>query len=156
MLALGMKNSGLHQSVVMLTGTITFLFIKSCTAVSAPSLYRSGTRLPVTFLGIALGFRLMRIGSPFIGSGLSSSLNMSSNSDVNSFDSNLTVVQKQNSSMLFNIVFGNPCDNCFNSLRCLIPQRMSSRAPLSFLSAKLMSALNWFSSSHAFLSCGCK
>ena len=87
MSAFGTKNAGLHQSAVMLTGTFTFLFIKSCTTESAPASYRSGTLLaPVTFLGIAFGFKLIHIWSPFIRSGLSSSLNMSSNSDVNSSD----------------------------------------------------------------------
>ena len=119
MSALGTKNAGLHQSAVMLTGTITFLFIRSCTTASAPSSYRSGTRLaPVTFLGVALGFRLIRIGSPFIGSGLSSSLNVSSNSDVKLSDNNLMVVLKQNSSLSFKIVFGNPCGIRSNSFRC--------------------------------------
>ena len=68
MSALGTKKAGLPQSVVMLTGTMTFLFIRSCTTESAPSSYHRGTRLaPVTFLGIVFGFRRIRIGSPFIG-----------------------------------------------------------------------------------------
>ena len=45
MSALGTKNAGLPQSVVMLTGTITFLFIRSCTTETAPFSYWSGTRL---------------------------------------------------------------------------------------------------------------
>ena len=58
-----------------------------CEQVSAPSSFlRETRRAPVTFFGIALGFKLIRIGSPFIGSGLSSSLSMSSNSVVNSLD----------------------------------------------------------------------
>ena len=66
MSALGTKNAGLHQPVVMLTGTITFLFIKSWTTVSAPSLYQSRARLaPVAFLGIASDYRLLGIGSLF-------------------------------------------------------------------------------------------
>ena len=60
MSALGARKAGLHQYVVMLTGTMTFLSIKSCTTESAPSSYRRGTRLAsVTFLGTALGFKLI-------------------------------------------------------------------------------------------------
>ena len=52
MSAFGTKNAGLHQSVVMLTDTMTFLFIRSCTTKSAASSYLSDTRLaPVTFFG---------------------------------------------------------------------------------------------------------
>ena len=139
--ALGTKNAGLHQSVVMLTGTMTLLFIKSWTTASAPSSYRSGTCLaPATFLGITLSFRLMRIGSPFIGRGLSSSLKMSSNSVVNSSDNSLTVVLKQNSSWSFSsIVFGNPCGIRLNSLRCFIP---CSIAPLSYPASLLAYSLS--------------
>ena len=93
--------------------------------MSAPSSYLSGTSLaPVTFFGIAFGFRLICIGSPFIGSGLSSSLRMSLNSVVNSWDS--MVVQKQNSLLLFRIVLGNPCGIRLNSFRCFIPHSISS------------------------------
>ena len=120
-----------------------FFFLKSCTTASAPSSYRSGTCLAaVTFLGIALGFRLMSIGSPLMGSGFSSSLNMLSNSDVNPSDNNLTVVLKENSSLSFNIVFGNPCGIGLISPKACHHPSLSSQAPLSFLFVKLMSAPN--------------
>ena len=44
MSALGMKNTGLYQSVVVYTGPMAFLFIRSCTTVSAPFSYlRAGS-----------------------------------------------------------------------------------------------------------------
>ena len=45
---------------------------------------------------------------------------------MNSSDSNLMVVLKQNSSFSLSIVLGNPCGILLNSLRCFIPQNMSS------------------------------
>ena len=39
MSALGTKKTGLHQSVVMLTGTMTFLFIRSFTTESVGQLF---------------------------------------------------------------------------------------------------------------------
>ena len=96
-------------SVVVLAGTMTFSFIRSCITVSAPASYLSGTLLaPVTFFGMAFGLRPIFIGSHFIGSGLSLSLKMASKSAVNLSTSSLIVVLKQNSSLSSKIVFGKP------------------------------------------------
>ena len=109
MSTLGTKKAGLHQSVIVLIGTMIFLFIRSCTTLSPPFMYLSGTLLaPVTFFGMAFGLRKIFIGFPFMGSGSSLLLHMLSKSAVNLSASSMIVSLKQNSSLLSKIVFEKP------------------------------------------------
>ena len=66
----GMKNAGLHQSVVLDTGVMTPFCTRSAMTLSSSISYRSGTGLAdMTFLGSTLGLRFILILSPLMGFG---------------------------------------------------------------------------------------